>query len=107
MPLYIVRNDITKMETDAIVNSANEKLTESSAGVNHRIFKEAGEGLLKECSKLSFQERAEVLLTKGYNLKAKFIIHTLAPCGKAEVKTKVKYYITATKIPFSLQRKRN
>ena len=50
MPLYIVRNDITKMETEAIVNSANENLTDSSAGVNHQIFKEAGAELLKECT---------------------------------------------------------
>lgn len=79
MPLYIVRNDLTKMETEAIVNSANENLTDSSAGVNHQIFKEAGAELLKECSKLSFKERGDVVLTKGYNLKAKFIIHTLGP----------------------------
>ena len=98
MPLYIVRNDLTKMETEAIVNSANENLTDCSAGVNHQIFKEAGAELLKECSKLSFKERGDVVLTKGYNLKAKF--------GKAAVKTKAKFYITAIKIPCSLQRKR-
>ena len=79
MPLYIVRNDITKMEVDAIVNSANEKLCDSKGGVNHLVFKEAGENLLKECSKLSFKERGDAILTKGYNLKAKYIIHTLGP----------------------------
>ena len=92
MPLYIVRNDITKMEVDAVVNSANENLTDSFAGVNHQIFKEAGAELLKECSKLSFKERGDVVLTKGYNLKAKYIIHTFGPVWEGGSKNEIEVF---------------
>ena len=77
MPLFIERNDITEMNVDAVVNSANEKLLPSSSGVNSIIHKKAGNKLAAELSKLSPIKRGEVVITKGYNLKAKYIIHTL------------------------------
>ncbi|MBE6730287.1 MAG: RNase III inhibitor [Ruminococcaceae bacterium] len=79
MPLFIERNDITEMNVDAVVNSANEKLLPSSSGVNSIIHKKAGSKLAAELSKLSPIKRGEVVITKGYNLKASYIIHTLGP----------------------------
>ncbi len=79
MPLKIIRNDITKMNTDAIVNAANIGLR-MGGGVCGAIFAAAGaEKLQAECDRIGKCEVGESVITSGYNLKAKYIIHTVGP----------------------------
>lgn len=79
MPFTIVRNDITKMQVDAIVNAANTAL-QAGGGVCGAIFKAAGPAKLKAaCDPLAPIKTGEAVITPGFDLPAKFIIHTAGP----------------------------
>ena len=79
MPLEIIRNDITKVKADAIVNAANAALKQGG-GVCGAIFLAAGaEKMQKACDLIGRCETGEAVITKAYKLPAKFIIHTVGP----------------------------
>lgn len=79
MPFTIIRNDMTKMKTDAIVNAANNALR-MGGGVCGAIFKGAGEQELQlACNQLAPIQTGEAVITPGFRLPAKYIIHTAGP----------------------------
>jgi O-acetyl-ADP-ribose deacetylase (regulator of RNase III) len=79
MSFEIIHGDITKMETDAIVNAANESL-QMGGGVCGAIFSAAGAAALQEeCDAIGGVKTGEAVITKGYRLPAKYIIHTAGP----------------------------
>ena len=79
MPFKIVRNDITKMHVDVIVNTANEAPI-YSRGVDIAVYKAAGEELLlAERKKIGFMKEGEVAITPGFDLPAKYVIHAVSP----------------------------
>lgn len=82
MPFQIIRNDITKVEVDAVVNAANPRL-KMGAGVCGAIFKAAGEHELQNaCDAIGHCDEGNAVITDGFKLPAKYIIHTVGPVWK-------------------------
>jgi O-acetyl-ADP-ribose deacetylase len=76
--LSLVEGDITKEETDAIVNAANTRLA-GGAGVDGAIHSAGGPSIMEECRKIGGCPTGQAVITAGGNLKAKYVIHTVGP----------------------------
>lgn len=107
MPFQILHNDITNMNTDAIVNAANSKLR-MGGWVCGAIFKAAGETQLqKECEQIRPCPVGHAVITKGYNLKAKYIIHTVGPIYKDGNSNEAKFLKSAYETSLKLAKDYN
>ncbi|MDR2353729.1 MAG: macro domain-containing protein [Deltaproteobacteria bacterium] len=78
MPLKKIDKDITLLQVDAIVNAANDQLS-AGGGVCGAIFRGAGKDLHAACREIGYCPTGEAVITFGYNLKAKYIIHAVGP----------------------------
>lgn len=76
--VYLVREPINQFETDAVINAANETLL-GGGGADQEIHEGAGPNLVKECAYLDGCEVGESVITKGYDLPAKYVLHTVGP----------------------------
>ena len=105
MPFQIIRQDITKINCDAIVNPTNDRLM-PTGGVDAAVHKAAGAGLLAETKKIGSIKTGEAVITQGFCLGAKYVVHTAGPkysCGsEREVSLLKSCYINSLKKAFDI-----
>lgn len=106
MNISVHMGDITKLNVDAIVNAANKTLL-GGGGVDGAIHRAAGKELLAECRTLNGCETGEAKITKGYNLPAEHVIHTVGPVWQGGKKDEEELLANAYRNSLILAKKSN
>ena len=100
----VIEGDITRLAVDAIVNAANESLS-GGGGVDGAIHRAAGPELLAECETHPGCPTGEAVLTKGYRLPARFVIHTVGPVWQGGARGEADLLARAYRSSFALARR--